>query len=53
MAFGFGRLRLNSHEFWQLTPRELTAAIESVFGPVRTPLDRMGLAALMARFPDG
>lgn len=52
MAFGFGRLRLPAEAFWRLTPRELAAALEGVFGPVRAPLDRVGLAALMARFPD-
>ena len=52
MAFGLGHLRLSSHDFWRLTPRELAAAIGAVTGPVRSPLDRAGLAALMARFPD-
>lgn len=52
MAFGFGRLRLSSEAFWRLTPRELAVAIGRETGPVRAPLDRAGLAALMARFPD-
>ncbi|WP_425105586.1 rcc01693 family protein [Ancylobacter sp.] len=52
MAFGFGRLRLSSHAFWRLTPRELAAALRAFAGPGRAPLDRAGLAALMARFPD-
>ncbi|MCS0494181.1 phage tail assembly chaperone [Ancylobacter sp. MQZ15Z-1] len=52
MAFGFGRLRLGADDFWRLTPRELAAAMEAVSGPARAPLDRAGLAALMARFPD-
>ncbi|MBB3769809.1 putative phage protein (TIGR02216 family) [Angulomicrobium tetraedrale] len=52
MAFGFGRLRLSSRDFWALTPREFAAAVEAVAGPARAPLDRTGLAALMARFPD-
>lgn len=52
MAFGFGRLRLPSRDFWALTPHELAAAIIALAGPVRAPLDRAGLHALMARFPD-
>ncbi|ADH88044.1 Protein of unknown function DUF2376, phage [Ancylobacter novellus DSM 506] len=52
MAFGLGHLRLSSDDFWRLTPRELAAAIGAVAGPVPARLDRAGLAALMARFPD-
>jgi len=52
MGFGLGRLRLSSEAFWQLTPRELAAAIEQLAGPARAPLDRAGFEALMARFPD-
>jgi len=52
MAFGFGRLRHSSRDFWDLTPRELGAAITALSGPSRAPLDRVGLAGLMARFPD-
>ncbi|GLK69906.1 phage tail assembly chaperone [Ancylobacter dichloromethanicus] len=52
MALGFGRLRLSSHAFWRLTPRELAAALRAFAGPARAPLDRTGLGALMARFPD-
>ncbi|QIB35098.1 phage tail assembly chaperone [Ancylobacter pratisalsi] len=52
MAFGLGRLALCPRDFWRTTPRELAAAMEAVLGPARAPLDRAGLAALMARFPD-
>lgn len=52
MAFGFGRLRHSSRDFWNLTPRELGAAIEALCGRAQAPLDRVGLAGLMARFPD-
>jgi uncharacterized phage protein (TIGR02216 family) len=52
MAFGLGHLRLSSDDFWRLTPRELAAAIGAVAGPVPARLDRAGLNALMARFPD-
>lgn len=52
MAFGFGRLRLSSRDFWRLTPRELSAAMAAWTAPARAPLDQAGLATLMARFPD-
>jgi uncharacterized phage protein (TIGR02216 family) len=52
MAFGFGRLRLSSAEFWALTPRELAAAAEGLSGRGATPLDRSALDELMTRYPD-
>ena len=52
MAFGLGRLRLSAGAFWALTPRELAAALRAFAGPAPPALDRAGLAALMARFPD-
>lgn len=52
MAFGFGHLRLAPDGFWRMTPRELAAAMRAGLGPPRPRLDRAGLAALMARFPD-
>jgi len=52
MAFGFGRLRHSSCDFWNLTPRELGAALNALSGPTRAPLDRAGLVGLMAQFPD-
>ncbi len=52
MAFGLGQLRLSPRDFWAMTPRELAAAAEGVFGPRTEPLARGGLEALMARFPD-
>ena len=52
MAFGFGRLRLSSCDFWAMTPRELAAAVEGVLGPIATPLDRTALDTLIARYPD-
>jgi len=52
MAFGFGRLRHSSRDFWNLTPRELGAALTALGGGARAALDRAGLAGLMARFPD-
>lgn len=52
MAFGLGRLRLPSRAFWAMTPRELTAAVEGMVGPIPSPLDRAQLDALVARYPD-
>lgn len=52
MAFGLGRLRLSPADFWAMTPRELAAAADGVFGTRAEPLGRSGLKALMARFPD-
>jgi uncharacterized phage protein (TIGR02216 family) len=52
MGFGLGVLRLPAEAFWRMTPRELAAAIEAVLGPRGVPLDRVGFAALRARFPD-
>ena len=52
MGFGFGILRLAPAVFWAMTPRELAAAMEGVFGPHQTGLDRASFASLRARFPD-
>ena len=52
MAFGFGRLRHCSRDFWNLTPRELGAALNALNGGARASLDRAGLDGLMAQFPD-
>ena len=50
MALGFGRLRLSSDAFWQLTPRELAAATGPA--PFARHPSRAELEALAARFPD-
>jgi len=52
MGFGLGVLRLAPRDFWAMTPRELTAAMEAILGPAALPLDRAGFEALRARFPD-
>ena len=52
MAFGFGILKLSSQQFWQLTPRELAAAMAARRGPIIAPMPRDGLNALMQKFPD-
>lgn len=55
IAVGLGALRLSPDDFWRLTLPELAAAIRGRtgrIGPRAGALDRAGLAALMARFPD-
>ncbi len=53
MAFGFGVLRLSSKDFWNLTPRELQAAVEGVQGRrPAAPFTRKDFASLMQAYPD-
>jgi uncharacterized phage protein (TIGR02216 family) len=52
MAFGLGVLRLSSHDFWSMTPRELFFAAEGVYGPAPGAPSRAALDELMRRFPD-
>jgi uncharacterized phage protein (TIGR02216 family) len=52
MAVGLGQLRLSSRDFWAMTPRELAAAVEGLFGFAAGPPDRGQLERLMTRFPD-
>jgi uncharacterized phage protein (TIGR02216 family) len=52
MAFGFGVLRLSSREFWSLSPRELAAAAEGVYGVAPGAPSRAVLRELMRNFPD-
>jgi len=52
MAIGFGVLKLSSHDFWALTPRELASAIEGLTGRSGAPMDRERLEELARRFPD-
>ncbi len=54
MQFGFGILKLASTDFWQMTPRELEAAMTAHYGDAasRTPLNRRKLKSLMERYPD-
>lgn len=51
MAFGFGVLRLSSHEFWRLTPRELASAVRALYGE-SSLVSRGTLNELLTRFPD-
>ena len=52
MGFGLGTLRLAPDAFWQMTPRELAAAMQAVLGSRAAPMDHASFAALRARFPD-
>ena len=51
IGFGLGVLKLAPEQFWRMTPRELSYAIEAATGR-STPLDRAALKQLMARYPD-
>ena len=52
MKFGFGILRLSSHDFWAMTPLELAAACKAL-NPVNAKrMDRKTMENLMTRFPD-
>jgi uncharacterized phage protein (TIGR02216 family) len=52
MAFGLGVLRLAPDRFWAMTPREIAAAAEGIFGPLPEMPMRATLEQLMAVFPD-
>lgn len=52
MAAGLGVLRLSPEAFWNMTPRELAAALRGIYVDVATPLDRAAFNALAAKFPD-
>jgi len=54
LRFGLGVLKLSSHDFWRMTPRELAAAIEGARGgPVTlAPPTRDRLNQLIGAFPD-
>jgi uncharacterized phage protein (TIGR02216 family) len=51
IGVGLGMLRLPPEQFWRMTPRELTYAIEAVTGRA-APLDRRTFTELMERYPD-
>lgn len=52
MGAGLGLLRLPADQFWRLTPRELSAALNMLAPPRPQALPRARLDDLMARFPD-
>jgi uncharacterized phage protein (TIGR02216 family) len=52
LTFGFGVLRLSPRDFWAMTPPELHAAFEGVYGR-RFEAPRLAdFAALMAAYDD-
>lgn len=51
IGFALGVLRLSPGQFWSMTPRELSYAIEAATGR-SAPIDRAVLTELMERFPD-
>jgi len=53
IGFGLGLLQLSPQAFWQMTPRELALAVETVLGPRAAPLERATFEQLMRRYPDG
>ncbi len=53
MAFGLGVLRLPPEVFWAMTPAELKAAAEGIYGrSTGEPMGREALETLLAAFPD-
>jgi uncharacterized phage protein (TIGR02216 family) len=52
MELGLGRLGRSPREFWEMTPRELEAAIAGAIGIGPQPLSRGDLDRLISRFPD-
>jgi uncharacterized phage protein (TIGR02216 family) len=52
LAFGFGVLRLSSRDVWAMTPRELQAAFDGVYGRRSVAPRLADFAALMAAHPD-
>ena len=51
MRIGLHGLGLDPRSFWSLTPAELAFLLHAE--GITRPLDRSGLDALAARFPDG
>lgn len=52
MEFGFGVLKLAPKDFWQMTPRELNAAIKARTPKVAEPVTRDWLENAMKMQPD-
>lgn len=52
MRFGLGVLRLAPDAFWAMSPRELHAAAQAIFGAAGAAPDRRALDELLRRFPD-
>jgi uncharacterized phage protein (TIGR02216 family) len=51
IGFGLGVLKLSPEQFWRMTPRELSLALQAARGR-GAPLDRASLQDLMKRYPD-
>lgn len=51
IGFGLGVLKLSPEQFWRMTPRELSYAIDAVRGR-GAPFDRAAFGDLMTRYPD-
>lgn len=52
MTFGLGVLRMDPHNFWRATPREIQAASEAFFKQAKEAPSRIALDELMRLFPD-
>ncbi len=52
MRIGLGVLRLSPAAFWSMSPRELQAACEGLFGPATAAPLRARFDELMQLFPD-
>jgi uncharacterized phage protein (TIGR02216 family) len=52
MAFGLGVLRLSPKDFWSISPCELAAAWEGVYGAALESSGAPDLQGLMRAFPD-
>ncbi|MEM9045757.1 MAG: rcc01693 family protein [Pseudomonadota bacterium] len=55
MRLGLGGLGLSARDFWDMTPEELTRALEGaglIPVPGQGPMGRAGLERLMAAHPD-
>ncbi len=52
MGFAFAVLRLSPRAFWSMTPKEISAAIDTVSPRSRQRPERSDLDRLMSRFPD-
>jgi uncharacterized phage protein (TIGR02216 family) len=52
MAAGMGALGQSSESFWNMTLRELAAAMDALGATRPMPPDRTALDELMRRFPD-
>ena len=52
MSFGLGYMKLSSHQFWNLTPKELHAAMQFNAPVMSDYPERSYLTDLMALYPD-